>query len=136
LEAAQKTADGLLSAQDDNGFLPGRVNANWQGTGTWACLTGIAQVAYCWLMLFQETGVPKYRDAALRANRFLRRTMKTDGPLDTRGAIKGSFPIDGGYGTYQYLSWASKFFVDSNMLEVKLFGSSTGTPSLQGNQES
>jgi hypothetical protein len=43
--------------------------------------------------------------------------MKVDGPLDTRGAIKGSFPVSGEYGQYEYLNWACKFFIDSNMLE-------------------
>jgi hypothetical protein len=43
--------------------------------------------------------------------------MKVEGPPETRGAIKGSFPVNGQYGAYQYLSWACKFFVDSNMLE-------------------
>ena len=62
----------------------------------------------------------RYRDAAFAVNRYVRRTLKIDGPLETRGAIKGFFPVSGRYGTYQYLNWACKFFVDANMLELKV----------------
>jgi Squalene-hopene cyclase C-terminal domain len=117
LKAAQKTADGLLTAIHSDGWLPGRLDANWRGTVCWACLTGSVQIALCWLILYQEMGEVRYRDAAYAANGYVRRTMKVDRPPETRGAIKGSFPVNGQYGTDQYLNWACKFFVDSNMLE-------------------
>jgi hypothetical protein len=28
--------------------------------------------------------------------------------------------VDGGYGTYQYLSWACKFLIDANLYEQDL----------------
>jgi hypothetical protein len=68
-------------------------------------------------MLHQDTGEPHYKEAASAANRFVRRTVRIDGPEDTRGGVKGSFPVDGDYGRYEYLNWACKFFVDSNLLE-------------------
>jgi hypothetical protein len=117
LKAAQKTADGLLTAIHIDGFLPGRLYPNWRGAVSWACLTGNMQIALCWLLLYQDTGEVRYRDAAYAANGYVRRTMKAEGPPETRGAIKGAFPVNGRYGAYQYLSWACKFFVDSNMLE-------------------
>lgn len=117
LQASRKTADGALTALREDGFLPGRLFPDWQGAVDWACLTGTAQIAFCWLMLHQRTGDLRYRDAAYAANRYVRRTLKVDGPQEARGAIQGSFPVDGGYGTNQYLSWACKFFIDSNILE-------------------
>jgi hypothetical protein len=122
LAAARKTADGLRGALREDGFLPGRLNSRWEPTVPWVCLTGSAQIAHCWLMLYEDTKDAHYRDAAFAANRFVRRTMRTDGPPDTRGAIKGSFPVDGGYGTYQYLNWACKFVVDANLLELAVRG--------------
>lgn len=127
LEAAQKTADGLLTAIGDDGFLPGRLSSDWQGTVEWACLTGSMQIAHCWLMLYRYTDDIRYRDAAYALNRYVRRTMKTDGPSETRGAIKGSFPVSGQYGTYQFPNWACKFFVDSNMLEKEVRAEGRGT---------
>lgn len=117
LLAARKTGDGLLKAIQRDGFVPGRLRSNWTGTVSWACLTGTVQIAHCWLMLYQDTGEIRYRDAALIGNKYVRRTMKVDGPPETRGGIKGSFPVNGHYNAYQYLSWACKFFIDANMLE-------------------
>jgi hypothetical protein len=74
------------------------------------------------MMLYQFTRDVRYRDAARAANRFVRRTVRIDGPPDTRGAVKGSWPVDGDYGAYEYLNWACKFLVDSNLLEQELEG--------------
>ncbi len=118
LRAARKTADGLLTALRPDGFLPGHINAAWRGTTRWVCLTGSAQVAHCWLMLYQLTGDERYRDAGFLVNRYVRRTVRLDGPPETRGGVKGSFPVDGGYEAYQYPNWACKFFIDAQLLEL------------------
>jgi hypothetical protein len=34
------------------------------------------------------------------------------------GGVKGSFPVSGGYGRFQYLNWACKFSIDANLLEL------------------
>ena len=120
LSAAHKIAHGILEAMRSDGFIPGRLFANWQGAVNWACLTGTAQIACCWLILYQFTGNQQYRDAAYMANRFVRRTLNYDGPHEIQGAIKGSFPIDGDYGKFEYLNWACKFSIDANMLEQKI----------------
>lgn len=117
LKACRKTADGLLSAIREDGFLPGRLRADWSPAVRWACLTGTAQIAVCWLMLYRYTGHCRYREAACLANRYVRRTMDVEGPPEIRGGVKGSFPVSGAYGPYQYLNWAAKFVVDANMLE-------------------
>ena len=46
--------------------------------------------------------------------------MDLDGPEDVRGGVKGSFPVDGGYGTFEYLNWAAKFTIDACLAELKL----------------
>jgi hypothetical protein len=43
-----------------------------------------------------------------------------DGPRQIKGAVKGSFPIDGGYRRYEYPNWAAKFLADSLLLEMDL----------------
>lgn len=118
LAAAQRTAQGLLSALRSDGFLPGRLAADWSSVEDWACLTGTAQIAHCWLLLHQLTGDPDYLRAARLANAYVRRTVVLDGPAERRGGVKGSFPVDGGYGTYEYLNWAAKFLADSLMIEA------------------
>src|SRR3954465_7570199 len=119
LVAGMRLAEGLAGCVDagDSGRLPGRLTAEWRPAVDWVCLTGSAQIAHCWLMLYQDTGEPHWLKAARRGNAFVRRTIAVDGPPETRGGVKGSFPVDGGYGTFEYLNWAAKFFIDANSLE-------------------
>ena len=116
--AWRKTADSLLRVQASVGSLPGRLSADWKGTVDWVCVTGVAQIAACWLILFEKTSDSRYREAAFRANRFVRSTLRLDASEDVRGGVKGSFPVDGDYGKYQYLNWACKFMIDANRMEL------------------
>jgi len=120
LDGACRAADGLLGVLGEDGFLPGRLDSRWRGSVKWACLTGTVQIAICWMLLFEHTGNTRYWDAARLANRYVRRTVRVDGPEETRGAVKGSFPVDGGYCPYQFPNWATKFCIDANLLERKL----------------
>lgn len=117
LHAAIRTADGALSALRPDGWLPGRLNQHWQGEVPWVCLTGSSQIAHCWFMLYDITGDEKYLDAGRRANQFVRRTIRMDGPIERRGGVRGSFPVSGGYAAYEYINWASKFTIDANLYE-------------------
>ena len=128
LHACRRTANGLLDAMRPDGFLPGRLRSDWRGAVSWSCLTGSAQVAACWLILYQITGDERYRDAAYVANRFLRRTVQIEGPPGLRGGMKGSYPVDGDYGKYELLNWAAKFFIDAQMLERAVRASDAGQP--------
>ena len=118
LEAAVRTADGLLTARRPDGALPGRLGRDWAGHVAWSCLTGNVQIAACWLLLHGDTGSPEYREAAIAANAFVRRTIRLDGPTGTRGGVKGSYPVSGAYGRYEYLNWAAKFAVDAFLMEM------------------
>jgi len=122
LDAARRMATGLLSAIRPDGFLPGRLDHLWRPRVPWSCLTGTVQVAHCWLQLYAIAGEERFRRAACAANAFVRRTVRLDGPPETRGGVKGAFPVEGQYGPYEYLNWASKFFIDANRLEHQLNG--------------
>jgi len=117
LDRAVLLADGLMTAIREDGFLPGRLDAGWNPAADWACLTGSAQNAHCYLMLYELTGDRRYRDAGFLLNRYVRRTMHVGGPPGVRGGVKGSFPVDGPYGQYEFLNWAVKFMIDSNAFE-------------------
>jgi hypothetical protein len=120
LAAALKTADGLKSALLPDGSLPGRLNADWQAAVDWVCITGSSQISHCWMLLFGITGEEMYREAATRVNAWVRRTIDVEGEPDVRGGVKGSHPIDGEYGRFEYLNWAAKFTVDANLLEMDM----------------
>lgn len=120
LETARKLADGLMGTQRPDGALPGQLRADWSPSVKWSCLTGDVQVADSWIYLFKVTGETRYRDAALAANRFVRRTLYVSGPEEMRGGVKGAFPVDGDYGRFQFLNWAAKFMIDANLAELSL----------------
>lgn len=120
LKAAITSAEGLLSAFDPENGLPGRLDKNWKGTVPWICLTGQSQTALCWMLLHQETGDIRYLDAAVAANRYVRRTLRMEGPPALRGGVKGSFPVHGDYCRFQFINWACKFLIDACDLEADL----------------
>ena len=118
LAAAKRTADALAGKVREDGMLPGRFDRRWNGVVNWVCLTGSVQIAHCWLQLYQITGEERYLAAARSVNRYVRRTVDMTGAPETRGAIRGSFPIHGQYGRYQYLNWAAKFFADALLMDI------------------
>ncbi|MEO5376205.1 MAG: methyltransferase domain-containing protein [Magnetococcus sp. DMHC-6] len=120
LQAVRKTADRLLELVDDQGLLPGRLDAQWQGTVSWSCLTGNAQLAGIFLNLAQLTHEPSYRQGARKLLSFLKKNQncQSENP-GLRGGIKGSYPFDGAYGRYELLNWATKFFIDALLLDEK-----------------
>ncbi len=119
LRAARRTADALIRVMDADGFIPGRLDRTWRAAAHSACLTGTAQIACCWFMLYDFTGDSKYRDAALLANRYVRRTIMLEGSPGVRGGVAGSWPIDGDYMPNRLPNWACKFAVDANVMEVQ-----------------
>ena len=126
--AARRTADAFLPRLGSDGFLAGRWNQDWSPAERWACLTGTAQIAHCWLLLYQDTRDTRYRDAAFRATAYVRRTVRLDAAEGIKGGVKGYFPIDGYYGAYQYLNWAAKFLIDVLVLEQETKSAATSSP--------
>ncbi|MCC7132162.1 MAG: hypothetical protein IT352_05925 [Gemmatimonadales bacterium] len=122
LASIRRTADGLLGAQRPDGALPGRLGPEWTAEVEWSCLTGNVQVAYCWLRLAEATGDDRYRRAGKAANAFTRRTLIVSGPEQQVGAVRGSYPVDGAYGRYEFLNWAAKFLVDACFKEHAMDG--------------
>jgi hypothetical protein len=118
--AARLAADALLAQQRPDGGLSGRLDSAWNECVPWSCLTGDAQTAIVWLRLHDSTGDARYLEAGRRINRYVSSTQDLSAAdPGIRGGIKGSHPISGQYGTYEYLNWAAKFFADSLMLELR-----------------
>jgi hypothetical protein len=110
----------LLARQRPDGSLAGRFDREWVDASKWSCLTGDAQTAIVWLRLYEATGDRRYLQAAERMNRYLSSTQDcAASDSGIRGGIKGSQPIWGEYGAYEYLNWAAKFFADALMLEIR-----------------
>ena len=120
LQAACRTADGILPAVEPDGRLAGQFDSRWRAAANYVCLTGSVQIAHCLLLLGRATGNVEYHRKGLALNAYVRRSIRMDGPPEVHGGVKGSFPVDGDYGTNQYLNWAAKFMIDANLLELDL----------------
>jgi len=125
LTAAQKTADALLKVIESDGRIAGRLNHDWKPTVNWVCLTGSVQIAACWFLLHSIAGQTEYLEAAKLANRYVRRTVFLTGSPDIVGGVRGAYPVNGDYGRYEYLNWAAKFCVDSQLMEMAAIERST-----------
>ncbi len=119
LRAAEKAARGLMAQQRADGWLAGTYDDGWTPTAGYACVTGVAQMALCWLRLAQITGDKSYRDAAWRAIAYVKRTQRLEeDDVVVRGAIPGSAPIWGAYSRFEFPNWAAKFFADALMMDM------------------
>ncbi|MEF8734488.1 MAG: hypothetical protein V5B40_22020 [Candidatus Accumulibacter meliphilus] len=120
LDHAIRMAEAIALGQRADGAVPGRYDTNWQPAATWTCLTGNSQLAINWLRLGRITGERRFEQYALAANRFNMRAQDLDQRDANRaGALKGSHPIDGDYLMWRYPNWATKFFADGLMLQLR-----------------
>ena len=115
--AAIRGADAMMGKLLADGFLPGQIEPDGRASAGYCCLTGNVQMAIVWAKLHVATGKSRYREAAVRAVRYVMslQDLETDN-LGTLGAIKGSHPIWGRYSPFTYPNWAAKFFVDAMLL--------------------
>ena len=118
IERAHRMARHVALRQRADGALPAYYTPEWDTKVGWTCVTGNSQMAINWLRLAQLTGDDALIGHAKRANRFNMSIQDlSTGDERVRGALKGSHPINGGYMTYKYPNWATKFFMDGLMLE-------------------
>jgi hypothetical protein len=114
LQAAVLTGKSLVEAIGPDGYLAGRLDRNFRPGGKFVCLTGSVQIAHCLFLLYRLTGEQRFLAAGRKLNAYVRRTVRFDGEAGMAGGIKGSFPVDGEYGQWQYLNWAAKFCIAAN----------------------
>lgn len=118
ISAGIKSADMLFGIFNKKKYLKGRFDDQWKGS-EYMIPAGCAQIAIVWMKLFKLTGNIQYLNSSLKMNDILifiqdRKIKETP---DTKGAIPGSYPIWGKYEPFCFPNWATKFFVDSLLLE-------------------
>ncbi len=121
LEAAQRTARALADSVREDGWMPGRYGRGMVPAATWSCLTGEAQSANNWMRLAAMTGDQSWLRKVPAVLRFLESTQNRDiASPGVRGGIRGSWPVDGEYGTFEVLNWATKYFADALMRHLAM----------------
>jgi hypothetical protein len=121
IDAAERSAAALVRTVRADGWMPGRYAADWSATVRWSCLTGQAQMVNNWIRLFLIRGDSKWLEPVPRVLRFLKATQNRLHPNPgIRGGLKGSWPVNGEYGRFQILNWATKFFADALMRDEQV----------------
>ncbi|MBF0613777.1 MAG: hypothetical protein G8237_07910 [Magnetococcales bacterium] len=122
IAAAHKGMQPILALISPEGFLPGRLHADWSPAAGSSCLTGNAQLAVVCYRLYQVLRDRTFLEAGHRLVDFLKglQVMESlDSPM--RGALPGSFPLF--FGEYQpagFPNWATKYLLDALLLQDRL----------------
>ncbi len=121
LEAARKPANLLMDRFFQRQYLNGRYDSRWHGREA-PITTGLAQMAIIWGKLYRGSGERLYLKALRDMNKLLLFIQHREYDLggDTEGALQGSFPLWGRYEKFAFPNWATKYFVDSLVLEEEL----------------
>lgn len=121
INAAEKAASALTKIQERDGVLFGHYDMNWNPTSKPRCLTGLAQMAEIWLILYGIRKDVRYRDHAVRALNFLRSKQILDrNQLNLYGGLIGSHPWWGPYFPWAVPNWSLKFYLDALILEEEV----------------
>ena len=73
------------------------------------------------MKLYRHHDDGRFLNAALKIMDQLKMTQSlTSRNPGIKGALAGSYPIWGGYFSYRYPNWATKFYADALMLQEKL----------------
>lgn len=123
LDGARKTSLAVANLLRKDGSLAGRYDENWKPTVTWSCLTGNMQMSVVWSRLNQIGLTSGTNEIAHRINCFNKNLHDWQVSCGgQRGGVKGSHPIYGDYGSFEYLNWAAKFTIDALLMEQKSLG--------------
>ena len=120
IDRARSAAAAMYQHQDEvMGSLPGQLNEGWRPIKGWTSLTGNSQMAIVGYRLAALTGDTAWCRKAQFANDLCRRLQEIDHQnLDRRGAVRGSYPGHLGYGSYWYMNWTQKFYLDALLCEM------------------
>jgi hypothetical protein len=119
VQAVISGVEPLVGIWRKTGKLHGRYDENWQPTVKWRCITGEAQVALVLERLSRITGRSVYVEMSQNLLQSVACVQNMDNSYPAAyGGVPGSEPIWGGYGPFNYLNWAAKFFMDAVLADV------------------
>jgi hypothetical protein len=115
--SALASCERVLQSYTQAGSLHGEYHFETDAApAMFSCVTGNAQLAWCFLKAFRLTNDSRY----FRAAEKLIDEIKTIQPLHagsstTNGSLPGSYPLWGRYQRWRLVTWAAKFFCDAIM---------------------
>ena len=126
-DKAIKITDKIINLVGSDGYLPGELDSEWKTRANYTNLTGNLQLSIIMLIIYRLTNRRKYLNSAIKLiNYVIHKQDINNSNKGICGGISGSHPIEGRYMPYKYLSWSTKFYIDSlNLLlnkELRLTG--------------
>jgi hypothetical protein len=119
LRAAHRIAHGLGGQLQSDGSLAGAFDDGWMPAALHVCVTGLAQLAGCWLRLGQVAQNDGWREPAWRALAWIKRNQRTTGnDLALRDAVPNSVPIWAGPDAFGCDTLNAKHFADALMMDM------------------
>lgn len=119
-DAARRGAVALAAVQESGGVLAGHFDVDWRATDPARCLTGLAQMAEVWLLVFGADRDPALLKAAQDAIAFLKQVQVMDRSRENLyGALAGSHPWSGRYFPWAFPNWPQKFYIDALLLSER-----------------
>jgi hypothetical protein len=120
-EAALKAGKALIEIQKRDDVLYGHYDLDWKFASRSRCLTGLAQMADIWLMMYETTGEKSFLEQAEKALLFLKGKQVLDQKLpNLYGGLLGSYPWWGEYFPWAVPNWGVKFFMDALLREKNI----------------
>jgi hypothetical protein len=117
--AALRAAHGLRDRLRGDGWLAGAFDDGWMPAGSHAGITGLTQLAVCWLRLAQVEQAAHWRDAAWRALAWIKRNQRMEGDdLALRDALPSAVPIWAGPAAFGFDTLSAKHFADALMMDM------------------
>ncbi|MHB1145673.1 MAG: hypothetical protein ACYCZS_12325 [Thiobacillus sp.] len=118
-QAALRAGHGLRGQLREDGRLAGAFDDGWMPAAPYVGVTGLAQLAVCWLRLAQRTQDAGWRDPAWRALAWIKRSQRTAGDdLALRDALPSAVPIWGGPAAFSFDTLSAKHFADALMMDM------------------
>ncbi len=119
IEIVERSYRHIVTHTKPNGFLAGELDEEWTSDNAFCCLTGNCQLSVIGYILYEQTGETQYIETADRLLEYVKSKQLISHSPMVNGGISGSWPVNGGYSAYDVPNWASKFFADAMLLQMK-----------------
>ncbi len=120
-DAVRRGASALAKIQEQKGVIAGHYDPEWHATDAAHCLTGLAQMAEVWLLVYQADRDPALLRAADETLGFLRqKQIMLTSRKNIYGGLTGSYPWNGRYFPWAIPNWPQKFFIDALLLRDRI----------------
>jgi len=117
--AALVTAQGLRGHLRGDGRLAGAFDDGWMPAASHVCVTGLVQLAGCWLRLAQLHQDPVWREPAWSALAWIKRSQRTTGNVSAlRDALPNTVPIWAEPDAFTFATLNAKYFADALMMDM------------------